>query len=224
MRISAWLLAAGLAATSILPANALIVGIAEPSSGNCLPFGCTFWLPTYQQVYGASAFSGPMTITDLTFYHTQDAHGGGISDGIFNISLSTTSATVDGLNSTLSANLGLDNTLVFSGSLSSSLSGGLLRIVLSTPFSYDPNVGNLLLDVTGSGQSDSPLGYMYFDMNSGIDDQMSRGFTGGTDSVGLVTGFNVSAVPEPSTWAMLILGFAGVGWMAYRRRNRLAAV
>jgi hypothetical protein len=26
-----------------------------------------------------------------------------------------------------------------------------------------------------------------------------------------------SAVPEPSTWAMLILGFCGVGFMAYRR-------
>jgi hypothetical protein len=30
---------------------------------------------------------------------------------------------------------------------------------------------------------------------------------------------NVSAVPEPSTWAMMILGFAGVGFMAYRRRK-----
>jgi hypothetical protein len=28
-----------------------------------------------------------------------------------------------------------------------------------------------------------------------------------------------AAVPEPSTWAMLILGFVGVGFMAYRRRN-----
>jgi hypothetical protein len=28
-----------------------------------------------------------------------------------------------------------------------------------------------------------------------------------------------SAVPEPSTWAMMILGFAGVGVMAYRRKK-----
>ena len=28
----------------------------------------------------------------------------------------------------------------------------------------------------------------------------------------------VNGVPEPSTWAMMILGFAGVGFMAYRRR------
>jgi hypothetical protein len=29
--------------------------------------------------------------------------------------------------------------------------------------------------------------------------------------------FNVAAVPEPSTWAMMILGFVGVGFMAYRQ-------
>ena len=26
-------------------------------------------------------------------------------------------------------------------------------------------------------------------------------------------------IPEPSTWAMMILGFAGVGFMAYRRKR-----
>ena len=29
----------------------------------------------------------------------------------------------------------------------------------------------------------------------------------------------VAAVPEASTWAMMILGFAGVGFMAYRRKS-----
>jgi hypothetical protein len=32
----------------------------------------------------------------------------------------------------------------------------------------------------------------------------------------------VSAVPEPSTWAMMILGFAGIGFMAYRRKSKPA--
>jgi hypothetical protein len=32
----------------------------------------------------------------------------------------------------------------------------------------------------------------------------------------------VDAVPEPSTWAMMILGFAGIGVMAYRRKNKAA--
>jgi hypothetical protein len=31
-----------------------------------------------------------------------------------------------------------------------------------------------------------------------------------------------SSVPEPSTWAMMILGFAGVGFMAYRRKSKPA--
>jgi hypothetical protein len=30
---------------------------------------------------------------------------------------------------------------------------------------------------------------------------------------------NVRAVPEPATWAMMVLGFVGVGFMAYRRRG-----
>jgi hypothetical protein len=33
-------------------------------------------------------------------------------------------------------------------------------------------------------------------------------------------GNGVSAVPEPSTWAMMILGFAGIGFMAYRRKSK----
>jgi len=40
-------------------------------------------------------------------------------------------------------------------------------------------------------------------------------------AVGLY-GEQVSAVPEPSTWAMMILGFAGVGFMAYRRKSKPA--
>jgi hypothetical protein len=31
-----------------------------------------------------------------------------------------------------------------------------------------------------------------------------------------------AAVPEPSKWAMMILGFAGVGFMAYRRKAKPA--
>ena len=44
----------------------------------------------------------------------------------------------------------------------------------------------------------------------------------GTDNaVGEFT-LNVSAVPEPSTWAMILLGFAGIGFMAYRRKSKRA--
>lgn len=33
---------------------------------------------------------------------------------------------------------------------------------------------------------------------------------------------NITAVPEPSTWAMMMLGFFGLGFMAYRRSRKTA--
>jgi hypothetical protein len=33
---------------------------------------------------------------------------------------------------------------------------------------------------------------------------------------------SASAAPEPSTWAMMILGFCGIGFMAYRRKSKPA--
>jgi PEP-CTERM motif len=35
-------------------------------------------------------------------------------------------------------------------------------------------------------------------------------------------GNSVSGVPEPSTWAMMLLGFTGVGFIAYRGKSKLA--
>jgi hypothetical protein len=53
------------------------------------------------------------------------------------------------------------------------------------------------------------------------------GFSGqsyiGLDNVD-VEQTGVGAVPEPSTWAMMILGFCGMGFMAYRRKQNGAAL
>jgi hypothetical protein len=35
-----------------------------------------------------------------------------------------------------------------------------------------------------------------------------------------LNGEQIRAIPEPSTWAMMILGFAGIGFMAYRRKSK----
>jgi hypothetical protein len=44
------------------------------------------------------------------------------------------------------------------------------------------------------------------------------GFTDGLNKINLqVTA--VAAVPEPSTWAMMILGFLGVGFVSFRRKS-----
>jgi hypothetical protein len=34
----------------------------------------------------------------------------------------------------------------------------------------------------------------------------------------------VAAVPEPATWAMMIFGFAAVGFIAHRRSRKAAAI
>lgn len=39
-------------------------------------------------------------------------------------------------------------------------------------------------------------------------------------TVGVADGLTVTAVPEASTWAMMILGLCGVGFLSYRRRNQ----
>jgi PEP-CTERM motif len=36
--------------------------------------------------------------------------------------------------------------------------------------------------------------------------------------------FAVAAVPEPATWAMMVLGFAGIGFMSYRRKSKPAMI
>lgn len=48
--------------------------------------------------------------------------------------------------------------------------------------------------------------------NSALSQQMVLGLPGGGSG-------NTPAVPEPSTWAMMIVGFLGVGFLAYRRRS-----
>ena len=43
----------------------------------------------------------------------------------------------------------------------------------------------------------------------------------GGDNLGLILdNVTVAAIPEPATWAMMVLGFAGIGFMAYRRSRK----
>jgi uncharacterized membrane protein len=48
----------------------------------------------------------------------------------------------------------------------------------------------------------------------------------GINDAGQVVGFSgpVDSVPEPSTWAMMLLGFAGLGLAGYRRANATSAL
>jgi hypothetical protein len=89
-------------------------------------------------------------------------------------------------------------------------------------FSYDPALGNLLLDVIASGTPNDSNSLSY---SNATGDPMSNLFRSGgtgaytTSTNGLVTRFSASAVPEPSTWALLLLGFFAIGTVMRRRKS-----
>jgi PEP-CTERM motif len=47
-------------------------------------------------------------------------------------------------------------------------------------------------------------------------------YTWGTGNHADSLTINIGAVPEPSTWAMMILGFAAVSFVAYHRKSKPA--
>ena len=62
-----------------------------------------------------------------------------------------------------------------------------------------------------------PHPHAYF--SADINGDRTNGAVGAT-SLSVIT----TAVPEPSTWAMMLLGFAGVGYGVYRRKKAAAAL
>jgi len=92
---------------------------------------------------------------------------------------------------------------------------------------FQADVGNYNLKTPGQTQPDlfsidkfAQGGYIVAFLG-GTDATANSGALFETTSGNTIT--QLSAVPEPSTWAMMVLGFAGVGFMAYRRRNQMPA-
>ncbi len=203
--------------TVVVPnGNAMVEG----NSNNGYPFdlgGTGLLSQRYQQVYAASQFGGGGLITQIIF--RPDAFAGQAFTSTLpdiQIDLSTTSAGDDGLSTTYANNVGADDTVVFtrgSLTLSSAFTGPPdgpkdfdIIITLTTPFLYNPALGNLLLDVRNYGGGSTT----FFDAAFTTGDGSSRLFnsdvnsgTGSTDTEALVTGFVI--VPEPGT-AMLLSG------------------
>lgn len=220
-------------------AKADTVVIGSNADGSRYPFGMdpTSASPTfpdfgaggvYQQVYGASAFSGPITITQIAFASSgQFSSGPGTAIYNFNIGLSTSAAGPGSLSSNFAANRGADFMQVFSGPLNVALSANdTFDLVIDIiPFTYDPAAGSLLLDVflnSGTQFSGGPVLYFI----AGFDPNTSRvaNPTGGSsatvaDGFGLRTRFTTSEVPEPATLLLLSTGLAGVAAGIRKRRN-----
>jgi hypothetical protein len=72
--------------------------------------------------------------------------------------------------------------------------------------------------LTTNYASDTPL----YKLNPNNGALTAIGDTGIAYAMGLTYEGVAGGVPEPSTWAMMILGFAGIGFMAYRRESKPA--
>jgi hypothetical protein len=203
---------------STVPAHAGVIGTADTGSSG----GIGSYIGTgnvTQQVYNNTAFAGTIDITSLTFYNSLYP-GGQARPGTFQLYLSYLAPNTNIANFDIAP---FDYnyasfTNVFNGAAPTAADGKLTFNLISA-FHYDPTQGDLMLTIRNEsfdGYSNS----FYLDADIGNPNMNFRGALYPYEyNQGLVTGFNaVAPVPEPSTWAMMILGFAGVGFMAYRRR------
>ncbi len=204
-----------------------------------------------QQVYASSQFSAitsPIFITEISF-RPPAASGGTTGGSAFGpttindvlINLSTTSAKpTSGAGALLSAfasNIGADETTVFNGDLTISSSNTVVNpdnnlrafdisIALTTPFLYDPTLGNLLLDIRNpSGgftsnldteQGPTGVGIFYRRLSiSNINKTAVDAENGQLLSGGVITQFGYRPVPTPA----LLPGLIGMGVAALRKRR-----
>jgi hypothetical protein len=103
---------------------------------------------------------------------------------------------------TLSADVKDANGNEINGSVSTTTDPPQFPVSITTPFSAD--------------FGDSASSFISFDCSGGV----CAGSIDGDMSVSLV---NDSTVPEPSTWVMMAVGFAGLAFSGYRRTKTTAA-
>jgi PEP-CTERM motif len=198
-------LAAVAAVLALAPARAEVV--FSGSAAGCFGTGCTN--------YANTAVNQALTYTGSTF-------GGTTVNGLLFVGTGAASPNVDNFGSFALAPTGnVTNTpTIFDLAVSFTLPAGT---------SSDPGVFTATVEgqITGNGK-DGSLGIVFtnplqnFTFNGGTFSldlfNVSLSPFGDVPLTGTITA--ISAVPEPSTWAMLILGFAGVGFMAYRRKGQ----
>jgi hypothetical protein len=170
----------------------------------------------------APGFTQTLTSVELNFTTTSSV------TGFFDNRNGTTSATGGvGLNFTDQYVLG-GTTLssgYFSGSQQITLSAGEKNFPFVSGQSNDTVIPTDLGTFTGSGILNIMLTLNTVDGVLGSDlvtiANLSEGYTVQVTYDFTTTPIS-SAVPEPSTWAMMLLGFAGVGFMSYRRKSKPA--
>lgn len=182
MRLKAALAIAVLAA---LPSVAAADSVTLGQSGNAgLPWPFASGI-RFQQVFDSSLFTGTWDINSLTFYNRDEQSAEGfVEPTTYRFSLSTTSTSSATLTTEYDRNVGGNaaNVLTWTVEGFDLFFDDALNLELTTPFFYDPRMGNLLLDVRKDSTAEFGDGPIYVD-----------GMVDGVPGISLVG--NVQAVP-----------------------------
>ena len=111
-------------------------------------------------------------------------------------------------------------------SLTGTLDGTGINVPVVGHNNYAFNfTSNVLRSITGTDSPANPLLSFFFNTSTHAETYTFRcpneENCNGDNNDGFFSGGTVaiSAVPEPATWAMIIIGFAGIGFLSYRRKN-----
>jgi hypothetical protein len=137
-----------------------------------------------------------------------------------------------------SLNIGLDSALSFDYSPTGNANGAADELVVG---GLEDGASSISLGSTGADfylhiftfLADATYGQIGYSPNSGGENNTSYFYTPALDdglpapgvvgSVMVIPHGPPPAAPEPSTWAMMLVGFTGIGFLAYRKHGRLAA-
>jgi len=196
-----------------------------------------------QELLGSGQFAsvgGPILIDQLSYRAVPGTGPVDFSMTVFNLFLSTSPKFPNTggplMSATFADNVGLDNTLVYSGPATFHSNGCAgpavcpfdVSVTFTTPFLYNPTQGRLLLDlkVTGfSGVNGALDAVSFLGPNGGSVASVGGGLnatTGGFDFDGDIVQLRYTAVPEPASGALIVIGATALAVMRRRRASRLA--
>src|SRR5665213_315023 len=159
-------------------------------------------------------------ILDFSFTSTSPVDGGSfnITNGVAVTNSSNVVTSLSGDVTGFGTDSGLTGTidaLIAPGNPAFQASWNWDGVMTATPNYFTPNSlsSGILFQFDGSN-----VGNLYL-VSGGSQIYLSVNTDGSLFNPGDPGTLQVAAVPEPQTWAMMILGFIGVGFMAYRRKS-----
>ncbi|HVP55389.1 MAG TPA: PEP-CTERM sorting domain-containing protein [Candidatus Eisenbacteria bacterium] len=227
-------LMAFLLSASLLFAD-VTVGTIDPNAGNCYPFSCNDSGTSvgqsidYLQVFSSSAFPGTITVTNMEWYIAPNFQGTGLAIGGSYTFYWGYGGVVGALNTNLGANYTSGPNLIGTGVIpvgGIDETGGLTLSGFS--FTYDPTLGNLLVEVVVNNQDNVPNNganaYNAVMVESGTLSSRAyclTNFSCFADNTALVTTFSTGpTIPEPGTLMMFGSGLLGLAGVARRKFMR----